>query len=121
MNREVIIDGKGSDWFEKAVFTLKVNRGVPNSKNLFIYAEELVEASLKNKTMRANSNDNIKSNVDAQKANDTYINQLKLKAISNQKLKNRADRLQRIIDIFLYTTLTFCFICVMCLLIKVLL
>ena len=47
VKREITVDGKASDWFEKAVFTLKdePNKGMP--KDLFSYAEELVERHLK--------------------------------------------------------------------------
>ena len=47
MKREITVDGKASDWFEKAVFTLKDEQVKSVPKDLFSYAEELVEKYLK--------------------------------------------------------------------------
>lgn len=47
MKREITVDGKASDWFEKAVFTLKDEQVKSMPKDLFSYAEELVEKYLK--------------------------------------------------------------------------
>lgn len=47
MKKEIVIDGKGSDWFEKATFILKGNDTSHLPKDLFSYAEEIVEKHLK--------------------------------------------------------------------------
>lgn len=47
LKKEIVIDGSSSDWFEKAVFTLKEEDRSKVPKNLFSYAEELVEKQLK--------------------------------------------------------------------------
>ena len=47
LKKEIVIDGSGSDWFEKAVFTLKEEDRSKMPKNLLSYAEELVEKQLK--------------------------------------------------------------------------
>lgn len=47
MKREITVDGKASDWFEKAVFTLKDEQVKSMPKDLVSYAEELVEKYLK--------------------------------------------------------------------------
>lgn len=47
MKKEVIIDGKASDWFEKAIFVLKDTHTEELPKDLFFYAEQLVENHMK--------------------------------------------------------------------------
>ncbi len=47
MKKEIVIDGKASDWFEKATFVLKGNDTSNLPKDLFSYAEEIVERHLK--------------------------------------------------------------------------
>ena len=47
MKKEIVIDGKGSDWFEKATFILKESDTSHLPKDLFSYAEEIVERHLK--------------------------------------------------------------------------
>jgi len=47
VKREITVDGKASDWFEKAVFTLKDEQVKSMPKDLVSYAEELVEKYLK--------------------------------------------------------------------------
>lgn len=47
MKEEIIIDGKTSDWFEKATFILKENHAEDLPKDLMCYAEELVENHMK--------------------------------------------------------------------------
>ena len=47
LRKEIVIDGSESDWFEKVVFTLKEEERSKVPKNLFSYAEELVEKQLK--------------------------------------------------------------------------
>lgn len=45
--REIILDGKDSDWYEKAIFILKNNSNVKRPRDLLKYAEELIEDSCK--------------------------------------------------------------------------
>ena len=47
MKKEIIIDGKTSDWFEKATFILKENHVEALPKDLMHYAEQLVENHMK--------------------------------------------------------------------------
>ena len=47
MKKEIIIDGKASDWFEKATFILKENHVEALPKDLMYYAEQLVENHMK--------------------------------------------------------------------------
>ena len=47
MKKQITINGEKSDWFEKATFVLKEENEKKIPKNLFIYAEHLVENYLK--------------------------------------------------------------------------
>ncbi len=47
MKKEIVIDGKTSDWFEKATFVLKDNHVENLPKDLMYYAEQLVENHMK--------------------------------------------------------------------------
>ncbi len=112
MSKEIIIDGENSDWFEKAVFTLKDNQKVPYGQGLFEHAEQIVEMKLK-KMPQSNNINSSKVNLNIRDANKRYMEQLKL----GNKLKNcrsNRKRTEAIINIFLYSTLVFAFICIMC-------
>lgn len=45
--REIVLDGKDSDWYEKAIFILKNDSNIKRPGNLLKYAEELIEDSCK--------------------------------------------------------------------------
>ncbi len=48
MKKEIIIDGKKSDWYKKAIFVLKDDvKNPPMAYKLSSYADELIESYLK--------------------------------------------------------------------------
>ena len=47
MKKEIIIDGNGSDWFEKATFVLKDSQTNKIPQDLKSYAEEIIENYMK--------------------------------------------------------------------------
>lgn len=114
MKKQITIDGGQSDWFEKAVFVLKDNRSVPMSKNLFQYAEQLVETQLKKTPVYSRE---AMKKVEA--GYDPYIENLKVEAIRKQEILVKKQKRAKIIDTFLYLSISFCFICVICLLFKI--
>lgn len=54
MKKYITIDGDSSDWYEKAVFTLKSESASNIPDNLFLYAEQIVENYLKKNSVRSN-------------------------------------------------------------------
>lgn len=66
--REIIIDGQDSDWYERAIFILKDHGHQNRPKNLFKYAEELVENSCK-KGITRNSKEHMQNSFQ-----DVFIN-----------------------------------------------
>ena len=47
MKKQVTIDGKDSDWYEKAIFILKDKKESHIPDHLFWYAEDIIESYLK--------------------------------------------------------------------------
>lgn len=47
MDKDIIIEGKESDWYEKAIFVLKDQRKEQVPRNLAVYAEDILEKKLK--------------------------------------------------------------------------
>ncbi|MGL6173476.1 MAG: hypothetical protein ACRC1P_02560 [Cellulosilyticaceae bacterium] len=47
MEKNIVIEGKTNDWYEKAVFVLRDPKTTKVPNNLVSYAEELLERSLK--------------------------------------------------------------------------
>ena len=116
MSREIIIDGDNSDWFEKAIFTLKDNKKLPRNQNLFEYAEEIVETQIK-KMPYSNNVQSSKVNLSIKDANKLYMEQQRFAGF--KKAKSNKKRTRCVIDIFLYSTLILAFICIMCLMFKI--
>ena len=114
MKKQITIDGGQSDWFEKAVFTLKENKSVPMSKNLFQYAEQLVETQLKKAPL--STREPVKK---VETGYDPYIENLKVEVARKQEILVKKQKRAKLIDTFLYFSISFCFICVICLLFKI--
>ena len=114
MKKQITIDGGQSDWFEKAVFTLKENKSVPMSKNLFQYAEQLVETQLKKAPLF--TREPVKK---VETGYDPYIENLKVEVARKQEILVKKQKRAKLIDTFLYFSISFCFICVICLLVKI--
>ena len=117
MSKEIIIDGEESDWFEKAVFTLKSNKKIPQGESLFKHAEEIVEMKLK-KMPQSNIINSSKVNLNIKDANKLYMDQLKFAKKLKEAGLNR-KKTEAIINIFLYFTLALAFICIMCLVLTI--
>lgn len=114
MKKQITIDGQQSDWFEKAIFVLKDNKSTPIPSNLFQYAEHLVENQLKRTPLVLNS-----AAKKMEGSYDPYVENLKLEATRKQQMTIKHQKRAKIIDTFLYISISFCFICVMFLLFKI--
>lgn len=99
MKRQITVDGDQSDWFEQAVFTLKDQDGEIIPRDLFQYAEQLVEMELKKMAGIKTQVEVIKKEVEAKESSNP-------KTFKKEKLK----------DGVLYTAVTACFIGVVILL-----
>lgn len=111
MSKQIIIDGENSDWFEKAVFTLKATKKIPNNQSLFKHAEEIIEMELK-KMPQSNIINGNKVNLNIKDANKLYMDQVRRGILKKSKLD--INRTRCIINIFLYSTLAFASICIAC-------
>lgn len=95
LKKEIVIDGSGSDWFEKAVFTLKDEDRSRVPKNLFNYAEELVEKQLKkfpsNVNIKGETNKKLHGMDEKKLLQDAYEVQASYTALKNKEksLKRR--------------------------------
>lgn len=114
MKKQITIDGQQSDWFEKATFVLKDNKSAAIPNNLFQYAEHLVENQLKKTPIVLSSPSKTTTS-----SYDPYIDNLKLEAIRKQQLAIKNQKRAKIIDTFLYVSISFCFICVIFILFKI--
>ena len=103
MKKEIIIDGKGSDWFETATFVLKGSQGQKLPKDLFSYAEEIVETHMKkmpqSKTQGPVSKSYLDVLVDDTMQSDSYKRQ-------NQRAKMKKREKQ--VNMFLVISLVAC-------------
>ena len=113
MKKQITIDGQQSDWFEKAVFVLKENKSTPIPSNLFQYAEHLVENQLKKMPTTFHSTSKNK-----EASYEPYTENLRLEMIRKNEMLLKHKKRAKIIDMFLYISISFCFICVMFLLFK---
>lgn len=103
MKKEIVIDGKASDWFEKATFVLKGNNTSNLPKDLFSYAEEIVESHLKKMPQAAAYNEVLRS----------YSGMASSKSIQNEynKMRMQKEKVQRRekqVDTFLVISLVAC-------------
>lgn len=103
MKKEIVIDGKASDWFETATFVLKANNKSNLPKDLFSYAEEIVESHLKKMPQVATHNEVLKS----------YAGMGSSKSIQNEysKMRMQKEKVQRRekqVDTFLVISLVAC-------------
>ncbi len=114
MKKQITIDGQQSDWFEKAVFVLKESKTTPIPNNLFQYAEHLVENQLKKSPISFNQ-----ASKKTETPYDPYLENLKLEAARKHELALKRQKKAKMIDAFLYISISFCFICVMFLLFKI--
>lgn len=114
MKKQITIDGQQSDWFEKAIFVLKESKATPIPNNLFQYAEHLVENQLKKMPTMLHP---VSKNKEA--SYDPYVENLKLEVIRKNEMLLKHKKRAKIIDVFLYVSISFCFICVMFLLFKI--
>ncbi len=114
MKKQITIDGQQSDWFEKAIFVLKENKPTPIPNNLFQYAEHLVENQLKKTPIPFN-----KASKKIEASYDPYLENLKLEVARKSEVALKRQKRAKIIDAFLYVSISFCFICVMFLLFKI--
>ncbi len=115
MKKQITIDGKQSDWFEKAVFVLKEKEVAQLPANLFLYAEHLVENQLKKNSYK---------NFPTYKPIDEQQGDYLVKKLQAECPKKRSDALKKkrraqIIDAFLCFSISLCFICIMILLFKI--
>lgn len=103
MKKEIIIDGKGSDWFEKATFVLKGNHGEKLPKDLFSYAEEIVETHMKKMPQSKNQGPTPKSYLDILVGDGT--------SNGSQNIKTHKERMrkrEKQVTIFLTISLIAC-------------
>lgn len=103
MKKEIVIDGKASDWFEKATFVLKEGQSSNLPKDLFSYAEEIVERHLKKMPQAASHNQKQKS----------YLEMASGKSIQNEyskvrMQKEKVQRREKQVYIFLVISLMAC-------------
>lgn len=103
MKKEIIIDGKGSDWFETAIFILKGNHEEKLPKDLFSYAEEIVETHMKKMPQSKTQGPIPKS----------YLDVLVGSGIQNesQKIRDQRDKMkkrEKQVNIFLVISLIAC-------------
>ena len=103
MKKEIIIDGKGSDWFEKATFVLKGNHGEKLPKDLFSYAEEIVEAHMKKMPQSKTRDATSKTYLDIL-VGDGMQNQAQKRKTHKEKMRKREKQ----VTIFLTISLIAC-------------
>lgn len=103
MKKEIVIDGKASDWFEKATFVLKGNDTSHLPKDLFSYAEEIVEKHLKKMPQAATHNKVQKSYLEMA---SSYSMQ---NEYSNRRMqKEKIQRREKHVNTFLAISLIAC-------------
>lgn len=110
MKKEITIDGKESDWFERATFILKTNDMEKVPDNLFTYAEEIIESYMKKhpftKSKKSMQNCEIRPNdkqVDMLTLTKAYNRQMNYK----KQQQNRIKR-ERQIHYFFYISMSLC-------------
>lgn len=103
MKKEIIIDGKGSDWFEKATFVLKGNDTSNLPKDLFSYAEEIVEKHLK-KMPQASSHYQMQKSYPEMASSKSIQNEYSKIRTQKEKIKKREKQ----VNTFLFISLLAC-------------
>ena len=113
MKKEIIIDGKTSDWFEKATFVLKENSVEDLPKDLMHYAEQLVENHMKKFPIMNNkalpsvdfTHDGIQKYQQLQRA---YNQQVKKEYEKIKKEAERVNRRARYVNTFVTLSIIAC-------------
>lgn len=100
MRKEIVIDGKASDWFEKATFVLKGNDRNSLPDDLFSYAEEIVERHLKKTSPIMPYNHMQKSNIEREKNKNIQDEYSKIR-IQKEKIQRREKHVNTFLAISL--------------------
>lgn len=110
MKKEIIVDGKESDWFEKATFILKEDSNKELPKDVFTYAENIVETYLKKNHIGSSSVSKTTSKETDVKELQQAAYMLQNKYSRLQEEKKKLNKQQKMISSFCTVSVTLCLI-----------